>query len=137
MHTRNMTAADLPRVFALWRECEGVGLSEGDTIEGITAFLTRNPGTSWVAFAEDRLIGAVLAGHDGRRGFLYHLAVSAESRGQGAGSALVRHALEGLGAVGIRKCHVMVYRDNAEGQRFWERLGWAQRGDINVRTIVF
>ena len=81
---RAMTIDDYPEVMSLWRQTEGVGLTESDSEEGIDAFLRRNPGMSAVAVAiSGELLGAVLCGHDGRRGYLHHLAVvpSAENRG--------------------------------------------------------
>lgn len=136
MHTRSMTTADVVGALQLWRACEGVGLSEGDTPEGLEAFLTRNPGLSTVALADERLIGALLVGHDGRRGHLYHLAVDAEFRGRGLGRALVERATEALRGVGVTKCHVMVFRDNVSGREFWDHLGWRRREELDVYTLV-
>lgn len=136
MQIRTMMTRDLPATIALWRSCEGIGLSSSDSVEELSSFLARNPATSYVACADERVIGAVLAGHDGRRGFLYHLAVDEASRRQGLGRSLVTHALSALEAAGILKCHVMVYRDNAAGHAFWERIGWARREDIDIKSIA-
>ena len=136
MLIRSMMAEDVRGAMELWRTCEGVGLSEGDTPEGLAQFLIRNPGLSCVALSEARLVGAVLAGHDGRRGFLYHLAVHAEFRGRGWGRALVAQATSALRHAGITKFHVMVFRRNPEGEAFWLRLGWRRRDDLNVHTLV-
>jgi N-acetylglutamate synthase len=136
MQTRSLQVLDIPDAIELWRTCDGVGISEGDTPQGITAFLARNPGTSQVAYAAERLVGAVLAGHDGRRGFLYHLAVHADFRGAGLGRALCDGALAALHDVGIDKCHVMVFRNNDQGRAFWTHLGWRKRDDIDVHTLV-
>jgi ribosomal protein S18 acetylase RimI-like enzyme len=136
MLIRSMLADDVRGALELWRTCEGVGLSEGDTQEQLEAFLVRNPLLSHVAFEEGRLVGAVLAGHDGRRGFLYHLAVRDEFRGRGLGRALAERATLAFRAVGITKCHVMVFRHNSAGEAFWIHLGWRRRDDINVHTLV-
>jgi N-acetylglutamate synthase len=136
MLIRSMIADDVRGALELWRTCEGVGLSEGDTPERLAAFLARNPQLSHVAVWEDRLIGAVLAGHDGRRGFLYHLAVRDEFRGRGVGRALAKHATSAFRALGLTKFHVMVFRHNAAGEAFWTHLGWRRRDDINVHTLV-
>lgn len=93
MHIRAMTSLDIPRSTELWQACKGVGLGDGDTPEQLEAFLNRNPMTSSVALSEERLIGAVLAGHDGRRGFLYHLAVHPDFRARGLGRALAERPL--------------------------------------------
>ena len=138
MRFRVMTIDDVPRALDLWRSCEGVGvgLSDGDTPAGLAAFLERNRDTSWVAVSEDRLVGTVLAGHDGRRGFLYHLAVHAEFRRRELARSLVRHALGSLRSAGILKCHAMVFRTNQEGQEFWRRMGWPRREDIDIYSLV-
>ncbi len=121
-------------VFALWQQCEGVGLSDADSRESIAAYLDRNPGLSVVATDDGRIVGAVLGGHDGRRGFLHHLAVHPDCRGKGLGRRLVEAALDRLKAEGIRKCHLLVFERHSDGQRFWEHLGWERREDIRVMS---
>ena len=128
-----MSPDDYDAVRALWERTEGVGLNEGDTREGVTAFLERNQELSMVARAQDRLVGAVLCGHDGRRGYLHHLAVDATHRCQGIGTALVDRCLAGLRAAGITKCNIFLYRDNDDGALFWQRSGWDDRADLQVR----
>lgn len=127
-----MTPADCDEVLALWGRTEGVGLNEGDTQEGITAYLARNPGLSQIARCGGRIIGAVLCGHDGRRGYLHHLAVEPAFRGRGLGSAIVETCLSRLAAAGISKCNLFVYADNEQGARFWIRNGWTERRELKV-----
>lgn len=128
MHIQPMTMADYDAVYALWDACEGIGLSAGDTREAIQRYLTRNPNMSFVARAEDGEVeGALLCGHDGRRGLLHHLAVRPASRGRGIGRALVAQALDALRAEGIDKCHIIVYKENHAGRAFWTAEGWAER----------
>jgi ribosomal protein S18 acetylase RimI-like enzyme len=136
MHFRVMTTDDLPSALKLWRSCDGIGIGDSDSPAHLTAFLHRNPEMSWVALSDGRLVGAVLAGHDGRRGFLYHLATDPRSRRQGIGQTLVQHALASLRAAGIIKCHVFVYRTNAQGREFWDRMGFVRRNDIDVQSLV-
>jgi len=127
-----MQAADYDAVFDLWQQCEGVGLSPSDSREGIGVFLTRNPGLSLVVRHAERIVGAVLCGHDGRRGYLYHLAVAPAYRGQGLGRMMVEACLTRLHTAGILKATIVVYTHNEEGQRFWRRLGWQHRTDLLV-----
>jgi N-acetylglutamate synthase len=133
---RAMEAADYERIITLWRSSAGVGLSRADSQEAITRYLARNPGLSLVAFVEgeagSELVGAVLCGHDGRRGFLHHLAVRPDFRRQGVGRALVERCLQGLAAEGIDKCHLFVFRENGEGRNFWLRCGWHERGELEI-----
>ena len=127
-----MTPGDCCEVLSLWRRTEGVGLNEGDTPQGITAYLARNPEMSQVARCEGRIVAAVLCGHDGRRGYLHHLAVEPAVRGQGLGSAIVAACLARLAAADIEKCNLFVYADNEQGARFWTRNGWIERRELKV-----
>ncbi len=134
---RPMHPSDLPAVLALWQTCEGVGLSPGDEIESLTVMLARNPGLGAVAVdSASAIVGAVLVGHDGRRGYLYHLAVRVDHRGQGIGRALVEASLAGLRAAGIQRCTIMVFDDNEAAACFWKKLGWSAREDLQVLQIV-
>ncbi len=128
-----MRITDMPAARTLWKNTEGVGLMPDETPQLLAAFLTRNPGISSVAVSDDgRLLGAMLGGHDGRRGYLYHLAVVPEYRGRGLARSLVEHSLGALAAAGIAKASIMVYADNKPGLAFWERLGWNRRGDLKL-----
>ncbi|MGA3084523.1 MAG: GNAT family N-acetyltransferase [Thermodesulfobacteriota bacterium] len=124
-------------VLTLWQQCEGIGLSSADSRENIQSYLERNPGMSFLARTQGLLIGAVLAGHDGRRGYIYHLAVHPNWRRQGFGRQLIDRCLQALKIAGIQKCHLFIFNDNIGGIDFWKSLGWEQRSDISVfsRTI--
>jgi len=119
-------------VFALWRQCEGIGLSDADSGRGIQTYLDRNPGMSFVALHEGKLVGAILAGHDGRRGYIHHLAIHPDYRGNGFARELVCRSLAVLATSGIRKCHLFIFNDNYDGLEFWKRLGWIHRSDISI-----
>lgn len=123
---------DYDEVLALWEQTEGVGLTDSDSREAVSAFLARNPGLSLIARHDGRIIGAVLCGHDGRRGFLYHLAVAREYRKQGLARAIVDTCLSRLAAVGILKATIFVYGHNDIGNRFWRKVGWKDRTDLVV-----
>lgn len=127
-----LTLADYDEVSAFWRGSEGVGLNECDEREPVANFLRRNPGLSLVVRANGEVIAAVLCGHDGRRGYLHHLAVAPAWRGRGLGRRLVERCLEQLAAAGIRKANIFLYVDNEEGERFWRALGFARRDDLAV-----
>jgi N-acetylglutamate synthase len=119
-------------VLALWRRCEGVGLSDADSKEAIAAYLERNPAMSFVAKVGGEIVGAVLGGHDGRRGYIHHLAVDVSWRGQGIARQLVEKCLVVLKTSGIRKTHIFIFNNNTSGIAFWESIGWTCRSDISV-----
>ena len=121
---RTMTESDLPAARRLWADTEGVELAEGDSVAELTNYLRRNPGTSFVAYVGDQLVGAVLAGHDGRRGLLYHLAVTRELRGNGWGLKLVELSITALKAAGLARALILVSRENVVGEKFWIKQGW-------------
>jgi ribosomal protein S18 acetylase RimI-like enzyme len=131
---REFTIEDYDAAYALWQATEGVGLSEADKRENIASFLSRNPGLSMVAEEDGRLVGALLCGSDGRRGFLHHLAVARSHRRAGIGRELVRRCLAALAGIGMRKCHIFVLQENTEGRRFWERIGWEERTTLLVMS---
>lgn len=122
-------------VMALWRQCEGIGLSDADGRESIAAYLERNPGMSFIASNDGTLAGAVLCGHDGRRGYLHHLAVHPRFRRQGIGRRLVGLCLAALQERGIQKCHLFALNGNGDGIAFWEAAGWIRRNDISILSI--
>jgi N-acetylglutamate synthase len=128
---------DYEETMALWRGSEGVGLSDADSREAILRYLERNPGLSLVARENGRIVGAVLCGHDGRRGYIHHLAVHRDHQRRGIGQALVARCLERLRSLGLSKCHAFLLNDNAEGLRFWERVGWTFRRDVGVISKIF
>jgi N-acetylglutamate synthase len=121
-------------VLALWRRCEGVGLSEADSREAIAAYLDRNPGMSFVAVAGGAIAGTILCGHDGRRGYVHHLAVDAPWRRRGIGRQLVESSLSALRDAGIQKAHIFMYADNEAGERFWTSLGWVWRSELRMMS---
>ena len=114
----------------LWQECEGVGLSDADSQEGIARYLAHNPGQCFVAIEDDKVIGAVLSGHDGRRGYIHHLAVHPAYRRQKIGQKLVTHCLAALREDGIQKCHLFVFGENRNGRQFWQEIGWTERVEL-------
>ncbi len=119
-------------VLLLWQQCEGVGLSDADSRQNIQTYLHRNPGMSFVALSSVKVVGVVLAGHDGRRGYIHHLAVHPEYRRKGIARQLVERCLAVLADSGIQKCHIFIFNDNTNGIEFWKSIGWDHRSDISV-----
>ena len=132
---RPMTIADYDGVYDLWISTPGMGLNTtDDSREGIARYLRRNPTTCFVAEEAGRIIGVIIAGHDGRRGFIYHTAVRPECRKQGIATQLVEHAMDALEKEGIHKAALVVFERNALGNAFWERIGFEERTDLVYRN---
>ena len=127
---RKMTVGDHGGATELWRASRGVGVTDADSAAGVTSFLRRNPGLSLVALEDERVVGAVLCGHDGRRGYISHLAVAASHRRQGVASQLAERCVGLLRRVGIQKCHVFVFRGNTDSCAYWKDTGWSERGEL-------
>ncbi len=125
---RAMVAADYPRAVDLWQRTKGIGLNESDTESAIGAFLERNPELSALATTPTGdVIGVVLCGHDGRRGYLHHLAVARSHRGGGVARSLIEFCFARLADANIPKCNIFVYRENEDGVGFWRHNGWAEQ----------
>lgn len=125
-----LTIADYDEVVALWQASEGVGATESRA--ELASYLARNPGLSLVARDGGEIVGAVMCGHDGRRGYLYHLAVAASHRGQGIGRAIVERCLDQLRTAGIRRCTIFLFATNQAGEKFWRQIGFRERTDLKA-----
>ena len=132
---RIMTIDDYDKVYALWMSCRNMGFNNlDDSREGIGKYLKRNPSTCFVAVKEQSVVGVILSGHDGRRGFIHHLAVSEECRRQQIATNLVKHALSALQSEGINKVALLVFNYNEAGNAFWENQGFTARSDVTYRN---
>lgn len=132
---RIMTIDDYDKVYALWMSCRNMGFNNlDDSREGIGKYLKRNPSTCFVAVKEQSVVGVILSGHDGRRGFIHHLAVSEECRRQQIATNLVKYALSALQSEGINKVALLAFNYNEAGNAFWENQGFTARSDVTYRN---
>ena len=129
---RPMTIDDYDEVYAMWQITTKRALSSADERVQIERYLKRNEGLSQVAGADGKIVGTVLAGHDGRRGFIHHMAVLPEFRRRHIGHALAEKAIEKITAEGIEKTHIFCYQNNETGQKFWSDFGFVKRDDVYV-----
>lgn len=137
MQIQKMTIDDYDDVYDLWANTPGMGLNNlDDSKQGISKYLKRNPNTCFVARENGKLIGVILSGHDGRRAFIYHMAVEISHRKKGVGKKLVEFALNALQEEGIQKVAFVVFKKNEIGNEFWEKLGFDERTDLVYRNKV-
>ena len=129
---RIMTIDDYEQVYTLWKQIHGFGIrSVDDSREGIARFLKRNPDTSVVAVEDGKIVGAILCGHDGRRGCMYHVCVDADYRMRGIGKSMVVFAMEALKKEKSNKVSLIAFTKNDIGNAFWKEIGWTKRLDLN------
>ena len=136
LNVRPMTTDDYDEVFAMWQITTKRALSDADSRENIAFYLKRNPEMSQVAVAHGKIVGTVLCGHDGRRGFIHHMAVAEEYRRHNIAKRMALTALEALVNDGIKKTHIFCYTNNNLGQSFWTALGWQKRDDVFVFSFT-
>lgn len=134
---RAMTEDDYDKVYSLWKTIKGFGIrSVDDSREGIARFIRRNPTTSVVAQAEGEIVGAILCGHDGRRGCFYHVCVREDFRQRGIGKAMAVFAMRALQEEHINKVCLIAFKKNEVGNSFWKSVGWTFREDLNYYDFV-
>ena len=134
---RPMQQSDYHNVYKLWKTIKGFGIrSMDDSEEGVARFLRRNPSTSMVAEAEGQVVGAILCGHDGRRGCFYHVCVREDYRKQGIGKNMAVMAMKALQEEGINKVCLIAFKKNEVGNSFWKSVGWTFREDLNYYDFV-
>ena len=124
--TREFSINDYDAALELWQRVEGLEIAEGDDRESVANFLARNPGLSRVATDGTAIIGIALCGHDGRRGYIYHLAVDPAYQARGFGKRLMNECLDGLRRAGLKRALILVADDNPRGRKFWLRCGWEE-----------
>ena len=132
--TREFVVSDYDGAIALWNGVEGVEICEGDSREEIAEYLKKNPGLSRVAEADGKIVGVALCSHDGRRGWIYHLAVAPAYRRQKVGKLLLDDCVEGLRTLGLKRAIILVAGDNPAGRQFWLRNGWEDIGGAIAMT---
>ncbi|MDY6905853.1 MAG: GNAT family N-acetyltransferase [Thermodesulfobacteriota bacterium] len=133
--------SDFDAVLSLWQACDGNGLhlhhDVSETPQGFSLFLNRNPGLSFVARDGKDIVGAVLGSHDGRRGFINHLAVAQSYRRKGIGRALARSVIDAIKAGGIPKIVIFILKNNPDAQAFWLQLGFAREDIIDTYSLTY
>ena len=135
MNIRKMLISDYDEVYALWMSCAGMGLNNlDDSRDGIDRFLKRNPDTCFVSEIGEKIVGVIIVGNDGRRGYIYHTAVNPQYRKQGIARRLVDSAMQELKQCGINKVALVVFDRNENGNAFWEKLGFTVREDLIYRN---
>lgn len=136
MQYREMDLSDYDNIISLWQEAEGIVVRDADSREGIQKYLQRNPSLSFVATKEDVIVGTIMSGHDGKRGYIQHLVVASEIRKSGVASELLSRCIDALKLEGIIKSHIHVLSNNKLAKNYWSNRGWVERTDIGVYSYI-
>ena len=135
MKIQVMTIDDYESVYNLWLNTPNMGLNTiDDSKEGIAKYLARNPNTCFIAEKDGVIIGVILCGHDGRRGYIHHTAVAQSEQRNGIGTALLNAAMSALEREDISKTALVVFGKNEKGNAFWEKQGFITRPDLVYRN---
>ena len=110
-----------------WKSCEGIYLSDDDEYENLKIYLKRNQKLNFIVLHENRIIATIKCSHDGRRGYIHHLAVQKEFRKEDIAIELINKCLEQLQKIGIRKYRVFVQDSNKEAINFWKHIGFDEQ----------
>ena len=130
----SMEIDDYDEIYSLWESVPGIGLSSADSRDAVHAYLSRNPGQSFVCKAGGQIVGTILCGNDGRRAYIHHTAVAEKHRRRGIAKQLVRLAMDSQRERGIKKCHLFIFNENEPGQSFWRETGFTVRRDIGIMS---
>ncbi|RYY03665.1 MAG: GNAT family N-acetyltransferase [Gammaproteobacteria bacterium] len=136
MNFRVMKQSDYDAIISLWQNAQGIKLRDADSREGIDKYLQRNPGLSFVAEFDGMVVGTIMAGHDGKRGYLQHLAVAVSHRKMGIATKLLTLCLSALKVEGIVKSHIHVLCENEAAKVYWKNRGWLKRDDIEAFSFI-
>lgn len=135
MKIRTMNSRDHGELVRLWSSFPGNAITGADSPKEFEAFLAKNGSFCFTACEDDEVVGSVMAGSDGRRGYVYHLAVRADHQRKGFGGALMRRVEDALLKSGLEKIHLFIFSDNP-AIAFYEKSGWHVRNDITVMSRV-
>ena len=134
---RKVTIQDYDDIYEVWNSTEQSRRALNpvdDSREGIDRYLKRNPNTCFAAEKDERIIGVILTGHDGRRAIVHHMCVHPDFRRKGIAGRLVATAEEALQKEGIQKIFGLVFKDNDTANDFWEQQGYSLRTNLNYRN---
>ena len=134
---KQVTIADYDAIYELWNSTDQSRRALNpvdDSREGIARYLDRNPSTCFAAVRGEKMIGVILAGHDGRRAIIHHLCVHPDCRRMGIAAHLVSLAEDALKNEGIQKIFGLVFKDNDAANAFWAQQGYSLRTNLNYRN---
>jgi ribosomal protein S18 acetylase RimI-like enzyme len=128
---RELRPSDGDEVRALW-QASGIRIRPGDDDVSLTRMASRNPGLCLVGSEGDRIVATALAGFDGRRGWLYHVATHPDMRRRGIAARIVREVEERLRTQGCKKLNLIVWDEEEDAMAFWAAMGYRRE-----RTVEF
>ena len=131
---REIQIEDYDDLIAFWQTLDGILLNDADSRENIERYLKRNPGMSFVAHDGEQVVASAMAGHDGRRGYIFHVGVAPGYRRYGLARTILGMCYDRLREAGIAKCYIFLLKDNDSGEEYWNSQGWSACNEYNVMS---
>ena len=122
-------------VINIWRK-SGISIGSSDTKEELERMLQRNPTLFLIGKINKRIIGVVMGGSDGRRGYIHHLAIDPDCQRRGYGKMIVDCLIEKFRQMGVHKVHLFIEKYNIDVVKFYQNLGWEIREDLIMMSHV-
>lgn len=128
---------DYLSVYSVWRSVgKGIHISFSDQFEELEKLVQKSPGLFFVAEDDDRIIGTVMGGFDGRRGLIYHLAVLPEYQNLHIGTRLLTRVEEALYMAGCIKIYLFIVPENMDRADFYEKRGYQQMDVVPFTKVL-
>ena len=137
METRTFEEADGPAVVSLWEEVFAYPQARNAPAKVIRDKLAVQRDLFFVAVSDGRIVGSVMGGYDGHRGWVYSLAVASTLRGRGFGSALMKHAEGALTKLGCPKVNLQILSFKTELRGFYEKLGYQEFARLDYPPVHY
>jgi len=118
-------------VVELWKKCNLI-IPQNDPVEDIMKKVDFQPDLFFIGLMDDRVIGSIMVGYEGHRGWINYLAVLPEFQRQGYGRKLVQKAMDELVRIGCLKVNLQVRRTNTPVIDFYERLGFKEDDVVSL-----
>lgn len=135
MKIENFTMESYELVVDLWIK-SGISVGSTDTREELERMLQRNPNLFLIGKINNSVIGVVMGGFDGRRGYVHHLTIDPDYQRRGYGKIIMADLIEKFRKIGVHKIHLFIEKYNKDVVEFYRNLGWEIRDDLIMMSFV-
>jgi len=135
MKIENFSLQFYEDVVIIWKKT-GISITSSDTKKEVNVMLNKNPDLCLIAKIDEKVIGVVMGGFDGRRGYVHHLAIDPEYQRKGYGKLLMDELTERFQKKRVHKVHHFIEKHNKDVINFYRKLGWEIRNDLVMMSFV-